>query len=387
MLEYIFIEIIKAIGKFFLNPLIYWIIFITFLMSKRRIKDEQTQFHQELFSMGAEFKYTGKITIFGSLFISLIAIFLNITLVHEIILFLSIIIFILSFAFGFKLLSAAYTLGFTFILLKILEMYGNRLFEFGFITNHTFSSIALLVALFLFVEATLYNVVTNENAFPEIQKSKRGSLLGLHHLQKATFVPFLVFIPGEITIGSLPIIPYFTIGGENISFAFVPFIVGFHHIITNQLPAIVAKKLKKNTQLLAFLVLIVALVSFYLPGIAIAAIILAIVGKRYINYLLEQDEQNKEAMFLELNNELKIFAIVPNSPAYKLGLRVGDLVTKVNDSEVTTVSQLNDEMDNLIRYPNFEVIGCDHQVRKIVNNQYKGHLSDLGIIFLKRQSK
>src|SRR5699024_5356004 len=166
-----------------------------------------------------------------------------------------------------------------------------------------------------------------------------------------------------------------------------PFIVGFHHIITSQLPAIVAKKLKKNTQLLAFLVLIVALVSFYLPGIAIAAIILAIVGKRYINYLLEQDEQNKEAMFLELNNELKIFAIVPNSPAYKLGLRVGDLVTKVNDSEVTTVSQLNDEMDNLIRYPNFEVIGSDHQVRKIVNNQYKGHLSDLGIIFLKRQSK
>src|SRR5699024_3735448 len=144
MLEYIFIEIIKAIGKFFLNPLIYWIIFITFLMSKRRIKDEQTQFHQELFSMGAEFKYTGKITIFGSLFISLIAIFLNITLVHEFILFLSIIIFILSFVFGFKLLSAAYTLGFTFILLKILEMYGNRLFEFGFITNHTFSSIALL---------------------------------------------------------------------------------------------------------------------------------------------------------------------------------------------------------------------------------------------------
>lgn len=385
MLDYIVMEIVKAIGKFFLNPLIYWIIFITFIMSKRRIKDEQTQFQQELFPIGAEFKHTGKITIFGSLFISLIAIFLNVTFVHEIILFLSIIIFIISFAFGFKLLSAAYTLGLTFILFKILEMYGNRLFELGFITNHTFSSIALLVALFLFVEAALYNVITNENAFPEIQKSKRGSLFGLHHLQKATIVPFFVFIPGEITIGSLPIIPYFTIGGENISFALVPFIVGFHHIVTSHLPVEATQKLRKNNRSLAFLVLIVALVSFYLPGIAIAAIGLAIIGKLYINYLFEQDEQAQEATFLELNNKLKILAIAPNSPAHNLGLKVGDIITKVNDIEVTTLAQLNDELSNPIRYPHFEVIASNHRVRQIENKQYKGNLSELGIIFLKRR--
>src|SRR5690625_507486 len=102
MLEYIAIEIIKAIGKFFLNPLIYWIIFITFVISKRRTKDEQMQFQRELFPVGAEFKHTGKITILGSLFVSVIAIFLNVTFIHEIVLFLSIVIFILSFAFGFR---------------------------------------------------------------------------------------------------------------------------------------------------------------------------------------------------------------------------------------------------------------------------------------------
>src|SRR5699024_11086456 len=145
-------------------------------------------------------------------------------------------------------------------------------------------------------------------------------------------------------------------GGENISFAFVPFIVGFHHIITSHLPEVAAQKLKKNTQLLAVIVLIVALVSFYLPGIAILAIGLAIVGKMYINNLFEQDEQSQEALFLELNNELKILAIIPNSPAQKLGLKVGDIITKINDVEVSTLVQLNNELDNLIRYPNFEVV-------------------------------
>lgn len=385
MLEYIAIEIIKAIGKFFLNPLIYWIIFITFVISKRRTKDEQMQFQRELFPVGAEFKHTGKITILGSLFVSVIAIFLNVTFIHEIVLFLSIVIFILSFAFGFRLLSAVYTLSITFILFKLLELYDNRLFELGFITNHTFSSMALLIALFLFVEAALYKIVTNENSFPEIQKSKRGSLFGIHHVQKATVVPFFVFIPGEITIGSLPVIPYFTIGGENISFAFVPFIIGFHHIVTTQLPVVVAQKLKKNNRLLALLILIIALVSFYLPGIAVFAIAIAVIGKLYINYVVERDEPNREMTFLELNNELKILAIVPDSPAHKLGLKVGDLITKVNDIEVTTLEELNEELDSLIRYPNFEVISCDRQVRQVENSKYRGNLFELGIIFLKNK--
>lgn len=376
------LAIVTAIGKFFLNPLIYWIIFITFMMSKRRIKDEQRQFRQVLFPMGAEFSRTSKITIIGSLFVSLIAILLNITFVHEIILFLSIIIFIISFAFGFKLLSAVYTLGLTFMLFKFLQLYDNRLFELGFISNHTFASIALLIALFLFIEAALYKTVSNENAFPEIAKSKRGSLFGLHHLQRASIVPFFVFIPGEITIASLPVIPYFTIGGESISFAFVPFIVGFHHIVKGQLPHVAAEKLRKNNRMLAFLVLIMALVSFYLPGIAIVTIAIAVIGKLYINNLFERDERNRELIYLALKNELKVLAIVPHSPAEQLGIMVGDTITKVNEREVQTITELNDELSNLIRYPKFEVLSSNYQVRHISNNEFKGNFMELGFIFV-----
>jgi len=380
-LDYIALEIVKAFGKMFLNPLVYWIIFISIIISKRRIKDEMLQFKHELFPIGAEYYQTGKITIMGSLGISIVTFVLNVTFVHEIILFLSIIIFILSFAFGFKLLSAVYTIGFTFILFKVLELYDNRLFESGFITPHTFSSMALLISLFLFSEVLLYKLMTNENSFPEIIKSKRGSSYGSHHIQKASFIPFLVFIPGKITIGSLPIIPYFTLGGENISFAFVPFIIGFHHIIKASLPDTVVDKLKYYNVILASLVLIGALVSFYLPGLAIGAVGLAIIGKLYINGLIEKEDLQKEPTFIALNNDLKIFAIVPDSPAAILGLKVGDTITKVNQMDVHSPTELEEQLSSMIQFPNFEVISTNHQVKNIHNTSYKGNLTELGIIF------
>src|SRR5699024_3928482 len=112
--------------------------------------------------------------------------------------------------------------------------------------------------------------------------------------QKATFLPFLVFIPGKITIASLPIVPYFTLGSENISFMFIPFVLGFHHIVKGELPELVLNKLRYYNFLLAGLVVIGALISFYLPGVAIGAVLLAIIGKVYINGLIDKEDSEKE---------------------------------------------------------------------------------------------
>src|SRR5690625_5414043 len=63
-------------------------------------------FGRELSPLGAEFSNTWKLSVFGTLLASVTTIVLQTAFAKEIILFLSIILFILSFAFGFRLLSA-----------------------------------------------------------------------------------------------------------------------------------------------------------------------------------------------------------------------------------------------------------------------------------------
>lgn len=382
-MENLLIEIGIACLKLFLNPLIYWIMIISFIISRRRVRDEHAQFGQKMFPLGFEYHHSWKISLMGFFFLSVISILFHMTFLTEFILFFSLITFFLSFILGFKLLSAVYSLGFTFILFKFLQLSHNQLFELGMVTNHTFSSIALLIGLILLLEASLYKTVTNETAFPEIVKSKRGRWFGLYHVQRASFIPFLVLIPGQVSIGALPVLPYFTLGNEDISFAIMPLWIGFHHIIKGDLPERVISQLGKNNILLSILVLIAALVSFYLPGIASFAILLAIIGKVYINYNTEHYDQTKDILFLELKNDLKIFAIVPESPADKLGLRVGDTITKINDRPVTSLEDLNDQLSSLIRLPTFEVVTANHEVKVISNNSYRGNSDELGIIFLK----
>lgn len=380
-------SVINAMGKALLNPIIYWMMIVSLFISYKRVKEERKIFNQELFPLGYEYKGSIHITIFGSIIISIIMILFQVTFVSEIIFFLSIIIFVLSFIFGFKMLSAAYTLGFTFILFKILEFFGNTLIVDGLITDHSFSSIALLIALFLFVEAYMYSKIKNHESFPEIIKSKRGSYLGIYKLQKISFIPFIVFIPTTMTSSASSIMPMIELNEQQFSIMLIPFFTAFHYIVSGQLPETTAKQLKRNHSLLALIVLLLALISYYLPGIAFFAVILAIIGKWLIDYLFFKYDRKKEYYFLELNEPLKIFAIVPHSPASKLGLQIGDTITKVNNQPVRTLKELNEQLEKVLYFPTFEVVTKKHEVVLIENDTYRGNYDDLGIIFVTSAEK
>lgn len=381
LLNELAIELIKAIGKAFLNPILYWIIFISFMISLRRVKEERKNFKQELFPIGHEYKGTIHITIFGSILISLILFLFNTIFVREIIFFFSIIVFLLSFIFGFRVLSVAYTFGLTFILFKLLDFFDNTLIDNGLITDHTFSSITLIIALFLFFESYMYSKINNETSYPELLKSKRGSWLGIYHMQKASFVPFFVFLPTSFTSSTTTVMPVIDFSGQEFSFAFIPFITAFHHIVSGQLPEKAALQLKRYNLFLSFIVLILSLISFYLPGIAFYTVLIAMFGKWLIDYLLIKEDRKKGYYFLELKDPLKIFAIVPNSPAYDLGFKVGDTIIRVNDQPVKSVEELNERLNQVLYFPTFEVITKDHEVIIIENNKYRGNYRELGLIF------
>ena len=375
------VELIKAMGKALLNPILYWLIIVSFIVSYRRVKEERKIFKQELFPIGAEFKGTLPITLFGSILISLIMILINTYFVGEIVFFLSVILFVLSFIFGFKTLSAAYTLGLTFIVFKILELFDNTLIENGLITAHSFSSIALLIALFLFVEAYMYSKIKNETSFPEILKSKRGSYLGIYHLQKASFVPFFVFMPSPVASSITTMMPAVDFNEQQFSFVLIPFFTAFHHIVSGQLPETAATQLKRNNMFLAFLILLLSFISFYLPGLAFFAVLTALVGKWFIDYLILKEDRQKDFYFLELKDPLKIFAVIPNSPASHLGFQVGDTIIKINEQPVKSLEELNDQLNKVLYFPSFEVITKNREVIVIENNKYRGNYEELGLVF------
>lgn len=378
------VELSKGFGKLFINPLLFWIILFSFLISRRRIKDEQLQFGRELSPLGAEFSNTWKLSVFGTLLASVTTIVLQTAFAKEIILFLSIILFILSFSFGFRLLSAVYSLGFTYVFLKILQMAHNQLFQLGYITSQTFSTIALLIAIFLLIEVMLYQRVTNETAFPELVKSGRGSWVGLFHIQKASFVPFFVPVQSNPSTSSITLLPDLTIAGETYSFILIPFIIGFHHVVKGHLPETKTAKLIHYNRFLSLLVFIIATASFYLPGLASFAIIVALLGKIFIQSSFTKEDKAQGFYFIDLKKKVTIFAIVPNSPAARLGFKVGDTIIKVNNRTIEHIEELEEEWK--IGTPtSFEIIDKKNKLHTIKNTEFYSDFDSFGFIFIQNR--
>lgn len=380
-MENLLIEAGLGIVKLFIHPLFYWFIFFGIFISKRRIQDEKLQFGQELFPLGAEFSQTWTISIYGTILASLSTLVLHTTFAREILLFLSIVFLILTFAFGFRFLSAVYSIGLTYLFLKILQALHNPLFENGQITNQTFSTLALLLAIFLLVETMLYRKITNETSFPERVRSQRGRNVGLFHLQRASFIPFFVPVPPSFATSSVSLLPSIPMPDEAYSLVFVPFMVGFHYVTKANLPEVITYKLRRYHLLLTFLVFSLAAGSFYLPGLASIAILIAFLGKMYIHSHLRKEENSKGFYFIDLKDSLTLFAVQPKSAAEKLGFKVGDRINKINDRPVKSLQELIQVWEHSPP-TSFEVIDRGGNCYRIMNERFHNDFPSFGLIFI-----
>src|SRR5690625_4028471 len=113
-------ELLTGIGKLFLNPLLYWIVFLLALMGWRRIKKERRQFGTKIYPLFKESQGTMVISAVFSIIISLVAILIGLVMSFEMIVLIIIVTIILSVTGRTSFLSASYTLGITFVFMLLL---------------------------------------------------------------------------------------------------------------------------------------------------------------------------------------------------------------------------------------------------------------------------
>src|SRR5699024_8172918 len=144
------IEIAKAIGKFFLNPLFYWGILLVVIAGYRRIKKERLFFGSRVFDIFSEWKNTWILSLLSGLLISAILLGVGIVFSYETIITLIIIAIILSITMRYTMLSVSYTIGLTYLLLLFLPYLWDEqtYFNHNLFSNVNYAGIAILLGLF-----------------------------------------------------------------------------------------------------------------------------------------------------------------------------------------------------------------------------------------------
>lgn len=383
MVESWLIELLKGIGKLFLNPLLYWSLILIVIVGYLRIKRERSQFGVKIFNVFAELKNTWLLSILAGLFISLVNLGLGVVLSYESILILNIVVILLTISFRLSLLSASYTIGITFfiVLLSPLLLKYQSFIDAQSFTEIDLTSLVILLSMFLFVEALLLRSVKREETFPELSLSDRGIWIGQHRIKKMSFIPFFVLVPSGMITPFAPFWPYFSVGDESFSILFVPFIIGFDYVVRGSLAHDAAQRISKSVGVLALLVLVIAIGSIYLSWLSLIAVVIAIIGRELINYKHRVNDKNVAPYFNPVAVGIKVLAVIPGTPGDRLGIHVGETILKVNGQDIRNVQDLYSALQESGAYFKIDVLNDENEVRFVQSALYEGDHHELGLIF------
>ena len=304
----------------------------------------------------------------------------------ELIVFVALLTFVLSFTGHVRWLTSVYTVGLAFFAALLLF---NQDWEFPLLKSQTpewnmnlLPPMAILVCLLLITEGIFIFKYGKKGTSPKTIKSKRGLRVGIHEVRRIWMLPLLLIIPGEAFTAPFRWWPVFSIGNDTYSLILVPFAIGFYQQIHSRLPKLAVKQFGEKVIKLGIILTVLSIVAYWYPLASIIIVALAIIGREWLSLRERLTEGNRPLYFSRKQQGVMILGVIPDSPAEKMGLSVGELIMKVNGIVVKSENSFYDALEKNRAHCKLEVLDVNDQVRYVQRVLYEGDPFKLGILFV-----
>jgi hypothetical protein len=381
--------IAKAIGYVFINPIFYLLLFVTIYLGLKRVEKERNEFQTRVFDVVEDLKTAFGFGVILSLLFSLVALFIGISFSVEVLVVLVAVYFILLVPCRPRLLTPSLVLGLAIMMLMILPHFTTSISLidnlFASVQARSFGQLLLLLAMLIIAEAILIMKSGTKKTSPFHLLSKRGRLIGAHESNKLWLFPMIFFMPQSSGMFSPNWWPSLTVAGESYTIIMFPFIIGFYQLVKGKLPEQAIFTAGLRVLLLGGLVLIGAALSYYYPLVIPIIVGLAIVCREGL-YLYERYiDQNSLHFFTNHKEGIMILGVIPQSPAAKMRIRVGEMVHKVNGKKVTNENEFYAALQINSAFCKLEVLDDAGEIRFANRALFDGDHHELGLIFVEEK--
>lgn len=385
MVENWLLELLWAIGRFFIHPLFYLFFLISFMYGMLRIKRERSSFHIRVQDIYDEMKFTYTKGLLMGLFVSIAIFALGLSLPFGTVVILAIMTAVLSFTLQLRWLSSAFTIGLTLLAVAFMP---DRLESFfvGF-SGTSLASLSILAGILLVAEGILVMRTAHQNTSPFLKTSTRGLPIGIHQANRTWMLPLLLLVPGGDLTSSLTWWPVLSINGEPFLLLVIPFFLGFSQRVQGSLPKESINTTGKRVMWLGVMTLVLAAGSIWWTPLAFIAVGIAMVGREFITIRQRMNDASAAFYFSKRDHGLMILGILPQSPAEKMNLKVGEIIMKVNGYSVHTVDEFYQALQKNRAFCKLEVIGFNGEIRFDQRALYDGEHHELGILFVQDHKK
>lgn len=379
-------EIARAIGRLFLNPVFYMAIIMAIYLGYRRVKRERKYFHIRILWGWSEAVGLLKEGLLISLCISILSIGLGLTLPTQFLYAATIASFIALIFYVFHFLSPIVIFAASVAVLFLLDYFEVSFGLFGWsiervdLNEGSAVTATIIAGLLLVAEGLLIRKYGAQYASPIKENSKRG-LKAVAYLSKKIWVlPIFFVVPGDAIGAAFPWWPQFSLGQSSFSLVLFPIIIGFQQMSRHTLPINLYPRLGRAVLILGEFVIvggllcyIGGLLSYVQPIMAVAVLAVGMVVRLIISFNFVRREQKDVYAVSAKSSGVMIAAVLPNSPAEKMGLGVGEIIRKVNGVDVHSERELYEALQINAAHCRLEVL--DHQ-REVRLTQHVVHNND-----------
>lgn len=184
------------------------------------------------------------------------------------------------------------------------------------------SQVMSVVAVLHMVESLLILVDGWKNKLPTYFERK-NSTVGGYTMNRFWPVPFVIFI-GDGLIHPITLMAILSYGDFSIS--------------------TFPKRKAAKTSLVLFIYSVILLYIAKTVDNLFVAPIFALLGHEYIILSNKRKELKKQPIFIPLDKGVRVLGIIPGTIAHKVGIKIGDIILRINGVEVNNEKDLEDFM-------------------------------------------
>ncbi|WP_245645121.1 PDZ domain-containing protein [Peribacillus loiseleuriae] len=382
---------LQGIGMFFLHPVFYVSIILSLFVGYLRVKRERRGFTIRINSLFQELRQLLPIGLLIGVLLSILTIGSGVVIPFAAILLMGIFTILLSLTFQVRLLSPAYIVGLSF--LTIVFLAGREIeipiFSEAFhsLDQPVYPSLAVLLGLLLLAEGILISKGGSKQPSPNLMVSKRGQVVGTYKARKIWLLPLFIFVPGGELVAPIDWYPVFSIGELHFTPIAIPVLIGFSKTIQGSLPQIAIQAQARKVTVLAVIVTTLAVFGNWYSYLSIVAVVLAMLGRELIHYFSNMNDRKLPFYFSQSKLGVKILGVIPHTPADKMGLEMGEIIMKMNGSQVSNEHEFYGALQKNRAHCKMEVIGHNGEIRFVQRALFEGEHHELGLLFIEEGRK
>lgn len=386
---------LQAVAMVIFQPWFFVVLFIMYWMYKR---NNDLEIQSILFTKKKIFEKMVQSTLSGILIgigVSIILVLLGFPMqLSEQMIFLLPIAFLLA-VFNFRYLCFSYAGGILGILSFVFR--GQKVFGYMFPDiNIDIPGIIALVGILHLMESGLIFLEGSNDSIPIVIK-KEEKLAGAYMMQKYWPLPFALLIMEAVTSMPREIIEtpnWWPIlknvihqPGVMLIYSICPItaILGYGDIAVSIRPEEKSKRTAISLMFYSLTLISIAVLSPKREWLQFLGVILMPLLHEFLIVRSQRKERFSNPLFVYPDKGVRILELKPDGVAEKIGLKRGDIISKINGIEIQNYIQMKAVLSHYYTFLWFDIISPDEDNKYFEYKAYPDGISDLGIIPLTEQ--